>query len=498
MLYMFYCISEFMKSWLKKYHVIIIFSIILLYCWFLLFYQLWYQSFWIDEWYSSYVAKYMSINWLYKSSYFIFEWMQALFFKLWWISDFWARFPSVIFQLISIVLMYFIPVKFSKNRYLGLFSSLMFWILYWELGWWRDARFYSLVQCMFLLWIFLIENWIESGNIKYLNFSILLTWVGAIFHPFLYCLWVILVLAFISQYKKLWDRNLLFSKKYLSMRIVVLLWLIVTILCGNLYIPFNGSLTSGLSWNMKKYYFIFYNKHLRSELGVIYVCWILWMLWFIVKRKIKEVIFLLVPFILFLYALIIKGYLMHSRYALLIFPLMIISTSILVFDVFNALKKKYQKSFFLLLVISIILWTAHFQYFPINAYYFDNTSPQPDFKSAYASIPDNSRVISWFPTLCDWYYAYRWTCSNAIRVDLVFDGKTTIQTKKREKYTKIEYIDSLYELKPWIYYFVIDDLTSKSWHINWELYDQIAAYWVENFQSWKWYNSIVVMKVIVE
>ena len=437
----------------------------------------------------------MSINWLYKSSYFIFEWLQALCFKLGWINDFWARFPSVLFQLMSIALMYFIPANLSKNRYVWLCSSIIFWLLYRELGWWRDARFYSLIQFMLLLWILLIEKWIDEWKVWYLNSSLLLAWLWMIFHPFLYCLSVIVILAFILQYKKRWDKKLIFSKKYLSTWIIVLVWLLVVLLFWTLWSVLKGSLTGGLPWDMKKYYFIFYNKHLWSELGALYALWIIWMVRFAIKKKFKEVIFLFVPFVLFIYALVIKWYLMHSRYALLIFPLMIISTCLFVYDIFSLLKKNYLKLIFLLLIILVVWWTAHFQYYPINTYYFDYTSPQPDFKSAYASIPSKSKVISWFPTLCDWYYADRWKCSYAIRVDLILDWKTKITTKKQEKYTKIDYIDSIYYLKPWAYYFVIDDLTYKSQYINWELYEQVFSLWEIVFQSWEWYNAVVVVKV---
>jgi 4-amino-4-deoxy-L-arabinose transferase-like glycosyltransferase len=41
----------------------------------------------------------MSIEGFYKSRYFLYEWLQALSFKFAGISDFTARFPSVIFQL---------------------------------------------------------------------------------------------------------------------------------------------------------------------------------------------------------------------------------------------------------------------------------------------------------------------------------------------------------------------------------------------------------------
>lgn len=439
----------------------------------------------------------MTINGLYKSSYFIFEWLQVLCFKLWEISDFCARLPSVLSHLLSIVLMYFITAKFSKNKYVWLFSSVIFWMLYRELWRWRNARFYSLLQCMFLLGMLLIHKWIEKGDVKFLNFSILFVWLGMVFHPFLYSVWVIFILAFLSQYKKKWNVKSLFSKKYLITRILVVTWLVMVMFYWTLWAVLKWTLTSGLPWDMKKFYLIFYNKHLRSELWIIYIFWIFWMIRFLLKRKTQEIIFLFVPFLLFVYALIIKWYLMHSRYALLMFPLIIVSACIFVCDLIRLLKYNYEKIIFSLLIIWFVWLTSHFQFIPVKVYYFDYTSPQPDFKSAYAVIPDDANVISWFPTLCDWYYADRGTCLYAIRVDLIHDWKIKIITKKSEKYTKIEYIDNIDDLKSWVYYFVVDNLTYKSENINTDLYNQIFSRWREIFSSWESYNNIVVMEIQV-
>jgi 4-amino-4-deoxy-L-arabinose transferase-like glycosyltransferase len=53
--------------------------------------------------------------------------LQALSFKFAGISDFTARFPSVIFQLWSVLLMYLIPYKLTRNKYIGLISAAVFW-----------------------------------------------------------------------------------------------------------------------------------------------------------------------------------------------------------------------------------------------------------------------------------------------------------------------------------------------------------------------------------
>jgi len=481
---------------IKKNHVRILLTCIVWYCSYLLLYKLWVQSFWIDEWYSTYVAKNMTLDWLYKSKYFLFEWLQVLFFKLWWFTDFWARFPSVVTHIWSILLMYFIPCKLCKNKYVWLVSALIFWLLYWEIGRWRDARFYSLLQFLFLGWITLVIKRVETKKNFYLNSTIILTCLWVIFHPFLYSIWAILLWVFILQYKKIWDFNSLFSKKFLSTRVLVVILWICAIIYGTLWWVLNWSLTSWLARKTKKNYFNFYNSHLWSNLWIIYIIWLLWMVHFFVRKSFKEVMLFFVPLVLFAYALVIKGYLMHSRYALLIYPLIVLSACIFIYDVINLIKNKYAKISILVLILTSAICTTNLQFLPSEYYYFDYTSPQPDFKWAYESIPSWQKVISGFPTMCDWYYSDRWTCTNAIRVDLVHDWKTeNLLNRTGEKYTKTPYIDILDDIPDWTYYFVIDNLTQKSSNINKKLYDQIYQYWIPTFRSWNWYNNIVVIKI---
>ena len=486
-----------MRKRLAKNGSMILLCCIIFYVWILLFYNLWLQSFWIDEAYSSYVAKYMSLNWLYKSSYFLFEWLQVLCFKLWWITDFWARFPSVIIQLWSVLLMYYIPKKLCNNWYVGLFSALIFWLLYWEIWRWRDARFYSLLQLMLLLEIFLMIKWVDTKKTLYLNFGIVLSWLGVVFHPFLYCLLAILSWVFLCQYKKLWDLKSIFSKKYYSTWILLLILWVAAIIYWTLWGVLKWSLDNWLSRDAKKYYFSFYTKHLWGEIGMILVFWFLWMLRFIIKKKRMEVSLIFLPFVLFVYALVIKWYLMHSRYALLIYPLMILSSTMFIFDILKYVKSKKLRIFTMIFVLLLVWFTAHFQFVPLSYYYFDYTSPQPDFKSAYAAIPNWSKVISWFPTLCDWYYSDRWECTHAIRVDLVHDWKSKVVSLTGEKYTWLPYVDDLDQLASGVYYFVLDSLTRNSDDINYLLYKQIINSWKKLYESWNSYNSIFVVQVVV-
>lgn len=482
---------------IKKHHIAIILGWILVYLAVILFYNLWVQSFWIDEGYSTYTSKDMILNWFYKNRYFLFNWLQALCLKIWGFTDFWARFSSVITQIISIILMYLLSSKLTKNKYVGLISAIIFWFLYRELAWWREARFYSLLQCLFIWGLTSLAYRTGSKKPLHLNSAIIIAGLGILFHPFMYCLCAVILFTVIQQYKKAWDFKTLFSKKYLSFRCVVGLWLIaLTIYCIKYWMLWK-SLTGSLLWDKPLYfikpYFVAYCQHIWTELWLLSVLWLLWIVRFLIKKKRREVVLLLCPFVLFVYALTVKWYMIHFRYALLIFPLLIASATIFVFDVIKLIKNKTIKRIIVIILIIGVLATTRFQLLPKTFYALDFTSPQPDFKQAYASIPDWENVISGFPTLCEWYYWDRWNCIRAIRVDLVHDGDTEdLENSENESYTKIPYMKTLDDLDDGIYYFVIDNLTTKSNEINKKLYNQLKEYWTTRYESWKNYNNILV------
>ena len=223
------------------------------------------------------------------------------------------------------------------------------------------------------------------------------------------------------------------------------------------------------------------------------------MIHFFIKKSFREIFLFFIPFILFVYALVIKWYLLHTRYALLIYPLMILSACVFMYDIIKLIGNKYAKASILVLILTSMFCTANLQILPSEYYYFDYTSPQPDFKWAYESIPDGQNVISGFPTMCDWYYSDRWTCINAIRVDLVHDGKTKVTEKTAESYTGIPYINNLGDLPVWNYYFVMDDLTNKSENVNKTLFSQILTQWKKIYESWSYqYNKIIIIQIHID
>jgi uncharacterized membrane protein len=105
--------------------------------------------------------------------------------------------------------------------------------------------------------------------------------------------------------------------------------------------------------------------------------------------------------------LVFQGKMLHYRYALLIYPLIILSVVIPFYRIYCVRNHKGLKLSVIIICLIGSLFTTKYQFFPRTYYDFDFTSPQPDFKSAYAKIPDGKSVISGFPVLCEWYYSDR-------------------------------------------------------------------------------------------
>ena len=83
-------------------------------------------------------------------------------------SEFFARFPSVIFGILTIILAYFIAREYSK--FAGIISALFFSVFYLEVFYSRQARFYQLFQLLFFLSIYLLYK--SKQNPKFLYFAV--------------------------------------------------------------------------------------------------------------------------------------------------------------------------------------------------------------------------------------------------------------------------------------------------------------------------------------
>ncbi|MBU2576558.1 MAG: glycosyltransferase family 39 protein [Nanoarchaeota archaeon] len=161
------------KSFLKKVKLeIILLCIILLFALFLRVYSLGSSPFWVDEAISARASvmilekgvPILDSGWHYSSAYFL-HYLMA-FFMLFGQTEFFARFISVIFGLLTIVLAYFIGKEYSKSG--GIISALFFTVFYLEVFFSRQARYYQLFQLAFFASLYFLYKSKENPQWLYL------------------------------------------------------------------------------------------------------------------------------------------------------------------------------------------------------------------------------------------------------------------------------------------------------------------------------------------
>ena len=135
-----------------NWEIILLFAI-LIFAFFLRVYSLGNAPLWVDESISAMASKNILLHGTpsldsgadYGSA-LIFHYLQA-FFMLFGQSEFFARFVSVIFGILTILLVYFIGKEYSKSA--GIFCALFMSVFFMEVFFSRQARFYQLFQLAF-------------------------------------------------------------------------------------------------------------------------------------------------------------------------------------------------------------------------------------------------------------------------------------------------------------------------------------------------------------
>lgn len=92
-----------------------------------------------------------------------FTYSVALSFKLFGVNEFSARLPSVIFGILSIILIFFIGKSFFETK-VGLIAAFLMAFLPFEIVWSRACRMYSMYQFFLVLGFFAFYKGFEDNN----------------------------------------------------------------------------------------------------------------------------------------------------------------------------------------------------------------------------------------------------------------------------------------------------------------------------------------------
>ncbi|MFA5856818.1 MAG: glycosyltransferase family 39 protein [Candidatus Pacearchaeota archaeon] len=445
------------KNHFKKYMEKWLLGLILSFGFFLRIFKLQEPPLWVDEAISSIASKNILIKFvpildsgmLYSRAYF-FHYIQA-FFLMFKENDFFTRFPSVIFGVLTIYLGYKIGKEYSKSG--GILTALFMSVFYLEVFYSRQARFYQLFQLMFFASIYFLYKSYEpkkkKQNITYLIFALI---------SLLICIDTQIAGLVLAPFFVL---HILYFNRPRYLAIIPAIPLIQKIIPAK-------SLASGTKESAMNYsssYFEFArNIHYMLIIvipGVIFSFY----------KKFRLSILIVVPSIILLLGVFtLKTFALRYAY-FIVFPLVLYFSLTLAY-----LYDKYGNSMLIAIFAVLIIpsnliypFTAGNIINPIDYNFYDYSAPEINMKNIPAELMielqnENNKLISFFSSSVEWYirkpdYVIPFTMdgraedqisynnSQGRSVD-VYSGAEIYKEKPNGKYYVIEDYFSVTKLKP--------------------------------------------------
>jgi len=152
---------------LTKIRGIILILFILFLAFIVRIYGLTFESIWLDEGQSIYYASkpLIDIFNLDEPNPPLYIIILSFFVRIFGISEFWVRLPSVIFGGLSVLLMYFLAKKIFNER-IGLIASLILAFSAYNIYYSQEARMYSLLVFLSLLSMYFFINYLQNDNMN--------------------------------------------------------------------------------------------------------------------------------------------------------------------------------------------------------------------------------------------------------------------------------------------------------------------------------------------
>ncbi|MCK5630477.1 MAG: glycosyltransferase family 39 protein [Nanoarchaeota archaeon] len=413
--------------------------------------QLGEQSFWMDEGYSVLAAMQTLVHgyplldsgFVYSRG-IIHNYVMAGSIWLFGLSEFSARLPSVIAGTAFIPVIYFIVKKMFSYR-AGLLTAAFVAFSSYEIAWSRQARMYIFLQLFFFLSVYFYWKFYNNPNVRdgfwcllFIALSISIHQFGALALPVFALHFLIINIHKPREFLRMLKgivRGIVKNKIYVLLTLAV---------CGWIVLQIKGM--PGIM-NTRVNYIGQYWNFLTGGFGRF-----IWLavIGFIVTKKKKEGLLLVMCYSALFLILSYFLKLLHYRYLFFVLPVLFILTSESLVYPLRWFRDKRIKTAILGVFLIIILIVQHnFVLFPKEFYYLEPETPQPDFKSAYGYVAQNlndSLLVASHPAMARIYYrkADYWLgfdYSNMGKVDHWLKGD-----KKREVYDNLKPILSYDDL----------------------------------------------------
>ena len=182
----------------------------------------------------------------------------TLSFKIFGVTEFAARLPSVLFGTLTILLVYLMGSKWGNHR-IGLIAAVLVTFSVWEIAWSRQARMYQQLQFFYLLSLFLFYEYTQNKDPKWLMLLVFSVTGAVLSHVFGYVLIPVFLLYLVISALK--ERRTL---KDVDNRTIALFILACMALVGFAY--HKGVITSVLNTGVN--YYDTYIYLLKKDLGL--------------------------------------------------------------------------------------------------------------------------------------------------------------------------------------------------------------------------------------
>jgi 4-amino-4-deoxy-L-arabinose transferase-like glycosyltransferase len=440
---------------IKVYHLILV--LILIFGFILRISYLEQPDFWIDEGISSMAGKNVFENLgntLDSGKYYaraeFFHYFLAVSFLIFGVNDFAARFPSVLFGLIIIILAYLFGKEFTtKNKhFFGLTIALFFSIFIFEVFYSKQARFYQFFQLVFFLTIYFFykskgfDKFFILGLVSF--FITLNTQIAGVF------------LLPLIGYKLFLLKNS-FKKNYLPFVII----LIIVLFFSSIYLLASFNTATSIANLMIQINFFEYLSYLFPMFYLVILFLIGLLISF--KKNFKLMMYLIVPSLIFFISILNIELFAFRYFYPLLFPFLLFS-----YLTINYIYEKYSFAGLISLFILVILPSNLFfpltytnMIVPSKSVLFDYSAPIINYKDIPLDFQrefNDNLIVTLYPVNFSWYFR-----SPDYVINYSMDGRKFVNFDKNyDVYTgsKILGKDNFFELNGKKFYFIQDHFSN--------------------------------------
>ncbi|HBI17095.1 MAG TPA: hypothetical protein DDY52_03020 [Candidatus Moranbacteria bacterium] len=331
----------------------------------------------------------------------IYNWQVAQSLKFLPDSQEWSyRATSVIWGVLSVLIIYWIAFKFTKNKIIGIIAALLMALSIDGIEFSRKVRMYAMFMPVFLIFSYTAFLFFESKiKSKWEKLNKLNDKMGINFVFFL----PVIFLGLLSMHLHLLAANFVFIGLiyFLVMGLIVyrknknlknhyLIYSLIAILAGIIINLKGNVLLSSLSWEN---HFSYFGKSFADYSNVIVAIILLSVgAYYLIKNKTQEGVYLLVNYsVIFLGAIFLWNRNTGEQYIFFAKPFQIILIAAGIWAIAEFLKnnlKNYNQKAYIGAIIFLIVASVNWGYFwaSENTYVQTSDSPNPNYRNVFSYI----------------------------------------------------------------------------------------------------------------